>query len=98
MQGEDLKGTFYEAELQKVTYSPDQTFEVEWELNCRGHGRKQEVLVKWKVGLTSSTVGWLQIRPTTSRHECHILFHERHQSEGDTTSQTGYGEQRMFTI
>ena len=29
LQGEDLKGTFYEAELQKVTYSPDQTFEVE---------------------------------------------------------------------
>ena len=48
LQGEDLKGTFYEAELQKVTYSPDQTFEVEWELNHRGHGRKQEVLVKWK--------------------------------------------------
>ena len=23
LQGEDLKGTFYEAELQKVTYSPD---------------------------------------------------------------------------
>ena len=48
LQGEDLKRTFYEAELQKVTYSPDQIFEVEQELNCRGHGRKQEVLVKWK--------------------------------------------------
>ena len=43
-----LEGTFYEAELQKVTYSPDQTFEVEWELNHRGCSRKQEVLVKWK--------------------------------------------------
>ena len=48
LQGEDLTGTFSEAELQKVTYSPDQTFEVEWELDHRGHGRKQEVLVKWK--------------------------------------------------
>ena len=76
LQGEDLKGTFYEAELQKVTYSPDQTFEVEWELNCRGCGRKQE----------------------ENQPECHILFHERHQSEGDTTSQTGYREQRMFAI
>ena len=27
--GEHLKGTFYQAELQKVTYSPDQTFQVE---------------------------------------------------------------------
>ena len=51
-----------------------------------------------KVGLTSSTVGWLWIRLTTSRYECHILFYERHQSEGDTTSRTGYGEQRMFAI
>ena len=48
LQGEDLMRTFYEAELQKVTYSPDQTFEVKWELDCRGHGKKQEVLVKWK--------------------------------------------------
>ena len=48
LQGEDLMITFYEAELQKVTYSPDQTFEVEWELDRRRRGRKQEVLVKWK--------------------------------------------------
>ena len=48
LQGEDLKGTFYKAELQCVTYSPNQTFEVERKLDCRGQGRKQEVLVKWK--------------------------------------------------
>ena len=63
LQGENLKGTFYEAELQPVTYSPNQTFEVERKLDHRGRGRKQEMLVKWKgCGLTSSTVGslWIQ--------------------------------------
>ena len=45
---EVTRGTFYEAELQKVTYSLDQTFEVVQQLNHRGHSRKQEVLVKWK--------------------------------------------------
>ena len=44
-----MKGTFYEAELQHVTYSPNQTYEVGE--GARGQGRKQEVLVKWK--------GWL---------------------------------------
>ena len=96
--GEDLMGTFYEMELQKVTYSPDQTFEVEWELDCRGVVEKKKCLSSGKVGLTSSTAGWLWIQSRTSRHECHILFYERHQSEGDTTSRTGYGEQRMFAI
>ena len=48
LQGEDLKGTFYKAELQCITYSSNQTFEVERELDHRGQGRKQEVLVKWK--------------------------------------------------
>ena len=43
-----LERTFYEVELQKVNYSPDQTFEVEQELDHRGCGRKQGVLVKWK--------------------------------------------------
>ena len=98
MQGEDLTGAFYEAELQKVTYSPDQTFEVEWELDVGGMVESKKCLSSGKVGLTSSTVGWLRIRLTTSQHECQILFHERHQSEGDTTSRTGYGEQRMFAI
>ena len=36
LQGEDLKGTFYEVELQHITYSPNQTFEVERELNRKG--------------------------------------------------------------
>ena len=60
LQGEDFTGTFYEVELQKVTYSPDQTFEVEWELDCRGHGRKQEVLVKWK-GWPDKCNSWVAV-------------------------------------
>ena len=36
LQGENLKRTFYEAELQHVIYSPNQTFEVERELDSRG--------------------------------------------------------------
>ena len=36
LQGEDLKGTFHEAELLHITYSPNKTFEVERKLDCRG--------------------------------------------------------------
>ena len=43
-----LEGNFLRSRITKVNYSPDQTFEVEWELNHRGHSRKQKVLVKWK--------------------------------------------------
>ena len=36
LQEEDLKRTSHEAELQHVTYSPNQTFEMERELDHRG--------------------------------------------------------------
>ena len=48
LDGEDIKGTFYESELQLVDYSAQGSFEVEKEIERRGHGNKQEVLVKWK--------------------------------------------------
>ena len=48
LKGEELKGTFYEGELQKVTYSEDKTFEVRKILKQRGRGNKKEALVKWK--------------------------------------------------
>ena len=48
LKGEELKGTFYEGELQKVTYSEDKTFEVEKIIKQRGRGNKKEALVKWK--------------------------------------------------
>ena len=48
LDGEDIKGTFYESELQLVDYSTQGSFKVEKEIERRGRGNKQEVLVKWK--------------------------------------------------
>ena len=62
LQGEDLKGTFYEAELQHVTYSPNQTFEVERELKCRREVENKKCWSSGKVGLTSLRVGSLPIQ------------------------------------
>ena len=45
---EDVKGTFYEPKLQLVDYSAQGSFEVEKEIERRGCGKKEEVLVKWK--------------------------------------------------
>ena len=44
--GEELKGTFYEKELQKVI-KPDVVYEVEKILKKRGRGRNVQYLVKW---------------------------------------------------
>ena len=46
LDGEDVKGTFYE--LQSVDYSAQESFKVEKVIERRGRGKKQEVLVKWK--------------------------------------------------
>ena len=48
LDGEDVKGTFYELELQLVDYSAQGSFEVEKVIEKRGCGKKEEVLVKWK--------------------------------------------------
>ena len=48
LKGEELNGTFYEGELQKVSYVEDKFFEIEKVLNKRGRGNKEESLVKWK--------------------------------------------------
>ena len=48
LDGEDIKGTFYEAELQLVDYSAQGSFEIEKVIKNRGRGKKEEVLVKWK--------------------------------------------------
>ena len=46
LDGEDVKGTFYEPKLQLVSYSAQGSFEVEKVIERRGHGKKEEVLVK----------------------------------------------------
>ena len=48
LDGEDIKGTFYEAELQLVDYSAQGSFEIEKVIKKRGRGKIEEVLVKWK--------------------------------------------------
>ena len=48
LDGENIKGTFYEAELQLVDYSAQGSFEIEKVIKKRGCGKKEEVLVKWK--------------------------------------------------
>ena len=48
LKGEEVNGTFYEGELQKVSYVEDKFLEVEKVLNKRGRGNKEESLVKWK--------------------------------------------------
>ena len=44
----EIKGTFYESELQKITVDPDQTWKVEKVLKSRGRGQNKQYFVKWK--------------------------------------------------
>jgi hypothetical protein len=48
MQQEEIKGTFYESELQKVDIDPNQTWKIEKILKTRGKGRIKQLYVKWK--------------------------------------------------
>ena len=45
--GEEIKGTFYTEQLQKVHIEPNQVFKVERILKRRNRKGKKEVLVKW---------------------------------------------------
>ena len=45
--GEEIKGSFYKEELQKVAFDPDKPFKVERILQKRTRKGKKEVLVKW---------------------------------------------------
>jgi len=56
MNGEDIEGTFYPYELQKVNL-PDK-YEVEKIIKKRRRGRKTEVLVKWQ-GYPDSFNSWI---------------------------------------
>lgn len=47
LNGEVLKGTFYESEMQKVHYNPEDTFKIEKVLKYKGRGRNRKALVKW---------------------------------------------------
>lgn len=46
MQQEEIKGTFYESELQKVDIDPNQTWKIEKIIKSRGKGRNKQLYVK----------------------------------------------------
>ena len=48
LQLEEIKGTFYESELQKINVDQNQPWEVEKVLKSRGRGRNKQYFVKWK--------------------------------------------------
>ncbi|XP_041376686.1 uncharacterized protein LOC121389141 [Gigantopelta aegis] len=45
--GDAIKGTFYAAELQKVTENPDQLYRIQDIVKRRTRNKQKEVLVKW---------------------------------------------------
>ena len=45
--GVPVEGTFYEPELQAVTFDDEQPFKIEKVLKTRGRGAKKEYYVKW---------------------------------------------------
>ncbi|WAR09981.1 YMD3-like protein [Mya arenaria] len=48
LQDEEIKGTFYESELQKVNFNPDQSFKIDTILKTKGKGQNKQYFVKWK--------------------------------------------------
>ena len=46
LKGKELNGTFYEGELQKVSYAEDKFFKIEKVLNKRGKINQEKSLVK----------------------------------------------------
>lgn len=48
LEDEEIKGTFYQSEIQRVDIDPNQTWTVEKVLKTRGKGRNKQYFVKWK--------------------------------------------------
>ena len=65
LDGELIKGTFYETELRKVIEPKDHLFRVEKVLRRRGKGRQAEVLVHWK-GWPKKYDSWIPARQLVS--------------------------------
>ena len=65
LDGELIKGTFYETELQKVIEPKDHLFRVEKVLRRRGKGGQAEVLVHWK-GWPKKYDSWIPARQLVS--------------------------------
>ena len=56
--GEQLEGTFYAEELQKVVITRDKLYKIEAILEERKNGRRTQYLVKWE-GYPNSFNSWL---------------------------------------
>ena len=65
LDGELIKGTFYETELQKVIEPKDHLFRVEKVLRRRSKGGQAEVLVHWK-GWPKKYDSWIPARQLVS--------------------------------
>ena len=56
--GEEIKGTFYQSELQKVNKSNDSLWKIEKVLKKRIRGRHRELLIKW-LGWPTKFNSWI---------------------------------------
>ena len=45
--GDDIEGTFYETQLQKVIFDKDKLFKIEKVLKTKGRGRNKKYFVRW---------------------------------------------------
>lgn len=56
--GEDIEGTFYGKEVQKVSYNSKASFKIDKIIDTRGRGVRREVLVKW-IGYPAKFNSWV---------------------------------------
>lgn len=65
LQDEEIKGTFYEAEVQKVIFDENAARAIEKIIKQRGRGKTLQYLVKW-AGYNKSFNSWIYANTVTS--------------------------------
>lgn len=60
LKNEPITGTFYENELQKVSYDPTTKYKIDKILRTRFSGNRKEVLVKWR-GYPDKFNSWISV-------------------------------------
>lgn len=65
LQDEEIKGTFYEAEVQKVIFDESAARAIEKIIKQRGRGKTLQYLVKWS-GYDKSFNSWVYANTVTS--------------------------------
>lgn len=61
LNDEVISGTFYEKELQRVSYDPRSTYKIDKILDYRYSGVRREALVKWK-GYPNTFNSWISVK------------------------------------